>query len=293
MKIQYASDLHLEDYNQQLCSKKEFFVTLLVPQPNVDALVLAGDIGHPFSLILMQFLLYCSANWPHVLWVMGNHEYYNVASSSLWKHRLFHSLESIQKRVRLLQQKIPRLHVLDNTPFVFPRFPNYVFLGSTFWTDLSDLSEQDTRVSNDFRYIGFESKAPLTPYHVTAYHKQAKQWLHDQLNQCEQQGKKAIVITHHLPSFKVILPQYQDCTENELFASHSDTLITHPATLLWICGHTHGALQQRVGKATCVYNARGHNNEKSIQLYNPGKTIVLEDLIQQLKEIKVEEVVFE
>ena len=293
MKIQYASDLHLEDYNQQLNANPEFFSTLLVPQPNVDVLILAGDIGHVFSMILPTFLQWCTTQWLHTIWVPGNHEYYNVTSSGLWGHRDFHSVESIRQRLQYLQSKIPRLHILDNRPFVFPRFPDYVFLGSTFWTDLSDLSEQDARLSNDFQYIGFETKAPLSPHQVTAYHKTAKLWLQEQLNQCVQQGKKAVVITHHLPSYKVILPQYQDCTENELFASHSDALLTHPATLLWICGHTHGALHLRFGKATCVYNARGHTSEDSIKIYNPGKTIVLEDLLQQPKEIEVEEVEFE
>jgi hypothetical protein len=292
MKLQYASDLHLEDYHQQHNSNPEFFKTLLIPQPDVDALILAGDIGHPHSAILTQFLIYCSANWPHTLWVMGNHEYYNICSPPLWKHRTFHSVESIQQRIKILGKKIPRLHILDNTPFVFPRFPDYIFLGTTFWTDLSDLSEVDARVSNDFRYIGFESKAPLQPYNVTALHKKAKQWLIEQLDLCQQQGKKAVVITHHLPTYKIILPQYQDSTENELFASHSDSLVTHPATLLWICGHTHGALQQRVGMAICTYNARGHNHEPSIDSYNPGKTIVLEDLVQQTQITKDEEVEF-
>ncbi len=72
MKIQYASDLHLEFiFNNAYIEKYPLIA-------EGDILILAGDII-PFSLIdkAKNFFNYISDNFLMTYWVPGNHEFYN------------------------------------------------------------------------------------------------------------------------------------------------------------------------------------------------------------------------
>ena len=72
MKIQYASDIHMElSYNSRFINSMPFEFT-------VDVLVFAGDIGYlrDNTLPNMKFLEWASANYREVLLVPGNHEFY-------------------------------------------------------------------------------------------------------------------------------------------------------------------------------------------------------------------------
>lgn len=68
MKIQIASDLHLEQLPAAL---KERLPTLIAPAPDADLLVLAGDIHNDVAAIDLF------KGWPvPVLYIPGNHEFY-------------------------------------------------------------------------------------------------------------------------------------------------------------------------------------------------------------------------
>ncbi|MDE3105445.1 MAG: metallophosphoesterase [Acidobacteriota bacterium] len=68
MKIQLASDLHLEFIARQFSGE-----TLIRPAYGADALVLAGDIAND----LLGIKLF--AHWPvPVVYAPGNHEYYDT-----------------------------------------------------------------------------------------------------------------------------------------------------------------------------------------------------------------------
>jgi hypothetical protein len=71
--IQLASDLHLELYTS-VRTPVELFQTLLKPNPAVDVLILAGDIGYPEQRITKEFFHWVCSNWKQVLWILGNHE---------------------------------------------------------------------------------------------------------------------------------------------------------------------------------------------------------------------------
>ncbi len=131
MKIQLASDLHLELIEAFLPDEK-----LVEPAPDADLLVLAGDIHKPESVINMF------GDWPvPVLYVAGNHEFYGrdwIAT------RRFLKAASQGTSVTFLDNDVHHMGAVR-------------FLGCTLWTDFqqrghtqSSLMEQAGSRLNDY-----------------------------------------------------------------------------------------------------------------------------------------------
>ena len=109
MKIQLASDLHLE-FLRNLDPKER----LIEPAEGADVLVLAGDIaGGSNSLRIFK-------DWPTpVVLLAGNHEYYG------------RGIEETQKGMRH-EAEAAGIHFLENQSVVID---GGRFLGATLWTD--------------------------------------------------------------------------------------------------------------------------------------------------------------
>lgn len=114
MKIQLASDLHLELLENRFPNAR-----IIEPAPGADLLVLAGDI-HGAAKAVDAF-----RDWPvPVLYVAGNHEFYQ------------HSWEQTRLDIRAACAGT-NIHFLDNDGFVFG---GVRFLGCTLWTDFKIVS---------------------------------------------------------------------------------------------------------------------------------------------------------
>jgi len=82
MRIQYASDLHLE-----LWPKETFDETL---EPKAPILILLGDICKLDNPNLRSFLEYCSERWTKIFWIPGNQEiwYSTNGTESMSLHKM-------------------------------------------------------------------------------------------------------------------------------------------------------------------------------------------------------------
>jgi predicted phosphodiesterase len=92
MKIAVASDIHLE-----------FGDLEIVNDQNAQVLILSGDIlvarditqQDPYGIMgpeyrsnrYHDFMQRCSAQFPHVIYIMGNHEHYNGDFATTEKHK--------------------------------------------------------------------------------------------------------------------------------------------------------------------------------------------------------------
>ena len=92
--IQVCSDLHLERNDL----KEDDFPNIISPCGEI--LILAGDIGDVFSEIFKKFIEYCCHHFVHVLFVSGNHEYYDYSMIEV-DHYLHDFLSSFQNAVYL------------------------------------------------------------------------------------------------------------------------------------------------------------------------------------------------
>lgn len=146
MKIAVCSDLHLE------------FGDLKFDNPgDVDVLILSGDIlvardlmeHDPHGIVdfgksarYHRFFQDCSANFPHVIYVAGNHEHYHGDFK--------YSISDIKKRFAYLTN----VHVLDKEVF---ELNDIVFVGGTLWTDMNKEDpitlHMISKMMNDFRCV--------------------------------------------------------------------------------------------------------------------------------------------
>lgn len=251
MRIQFASDLHLE------CLGRAFAdATVVSPLPHADLLVLAGDIDNGVAGV-RKF-----ATWPvPVLYVLGNHEAYERV------------LDDVRASIREAARGTSVV-VLDNEVADLSRFEHWAverrdplrrvrFLGCTLWTDYrlpsagadpkAGMAEAVRRIS-DHRLIRKASGEHFMPEDALALHEQSRRWLEHELARPFE--GKTIVITHHAPHEGSIHPRYAGQALNAAFASQLPQLLSQAD--VWIHGHTHDTFDYTVGRCRVVANPLGY-----------------------------------
>jgi len=253
MKIAIASDLHLE-----------FGDLLIKNEDNADVLILGGDIlvvedlraresanitGEATkSQRYHEFMLRCSFQFPHVIYILGNHEHYhgNFSSST--------------RKLREYFAHLPNVYILDRETKVID---DVVFIGGTLWSDMNksdSLTLFNMRsMMNDFRVIWYGNKnRKFGPGDAVDEHLKMKNYIsavvegkHDQ---------KFVVVGHHAPSRSSIHEMYQnDTIMNGGFSSDMDEFILdRPQIRLWTHGHTHHDFDYTIGSTRVVCNPRGY-----------------------------------
>lgn len=235
MRIQITSDLHLNCLGSQLLASQ-----LIVPAPEADMLVLAGDI-HTGVEAIAAF-----ADWPvPVLYVAGNHEYYGR--------------DMAETRVALARAaEGTAVRFLDNESVTVG---GLLFLGTTLWTDYRlnpkysqlQLMRHAQFSINDHRYIQYRGKT-FTPEIALEEHNQARAWLAAELAVPER--PKTVVISHHAPHPLSVHARYQDDPVNAAFVSNLSELL--PQADAWIHGHTHNSFEYNVKGCRVVANPSGY-----------------------------------
>ena len=201
MKIQYASDIHLElSDNSRFIKSEPFEVT-------GDVLVFAGDTGYLRDRTLpnLRFWKWVSANYREVLLVPGNHEFYGngdvLAYGDSWSREIL-------PNVHYYQNKVVRI---DNVDFIL----------STLWSHIRPEDEYFVhRGMNDFRQILYNGRR-FTPADFNAEHEKCLDFIKQSVT--ESTAKRIVVVTHHLPSMAVVAPEHKGSLLNSAFATESGT----------------------------------------------------------------------
>lgn len=208
---------------------------------HLDLLILAGDIGNPFAPLYAEFVEACAKTLPvssYVLVTLGNHERYNGQPEE----------KVIQQARQCLSRLSPsescRIHLLERDSWTHPHLPGLHVHGCTLWSD----AHPDPKISgvlNDFEQIRElkirHSKAEAIQLY-REWHQRDRQWLEATLPVTPREGETHLVITHHLPSFRLVCDSRFGGIEeltNHLFASQCDHLVERAD--FWCCGHSHEA----------------------------------------------------
>ena len=236
MKIQYASDLHLEfPMNRDFILAGGMAVT-------GDVLVLAGDIGYLEGPEEFDpFWDWCSQNYRQTFIVPGNHEYY--ARSDITQYRSFK---------KMLRANVGYYNNVVET------FEGFDFIFSTLWSDIaSEAMELVVEKMPDFTNIRFDSR-PMLPIDVNNIHQESIEFIFKAVR--ESQSKQTIVVTHHLPSFALLAPEYQISPISTAFATELKDKIELAGPDYWIYGHSHTNIDTTIGKTQVVCNQLGYLN---------------------------------
>ena len=245
MRIQYASDLHLEFLGGP-------FPALL--KPAAPMLVLAGDVGRPDKPEYRNFIQYCSRNWDNTVLIAGNHEFYNDRGPDI------HTVTQRLDMCAAAATEFPNVHFLQQKRTVID---GVAFLGVTLWTDLRDPADAltaETRM-NDYRVITERLNKPITAALVNRWHWDDRMWLLREIAACAEEARPAVVVTHHLPSFQLISARFAGAGRiNAAFASDVEELIKPPVAA-WICGHTHVGTHASINGIQVCVNPVGYPGE--------------------------------
>jgi len=291
MKIAVASDIHLE------------FGTITLENPGgVDVLILSGDICVAADLrekedntivqwhkseMIHEFFYTCCNNFPHVVYVAGNHEHYHFDYK--------YTLSELKRMLRYL----PNLQILDKESWTLHE--EVTFIGGTLWTDMNNedpltlhsiasMMNDFRTVKNSNRYvyrnvpvyeydengsvkldekgyqmqIGMKKKeepSRFSPEDAVTDHKMMVEYIKHAYDNTPD-DRKVVVVGHHAPSKLSTHPRYanEQLMNGGYSSDLSEFILDRPRIKLWTHGHTHEDFDYMIGNTRIVCNPRGYIN---------------------------------
>jgi hypothetical protein len=268
MRIKLVSDLHLEFSDCNIQNDQDY-----------DVLILGGDImvaqdlhDHPemdygmYSIANLEglgrrqrkaqayrdFFKRCSFQFPHVIYIMGNHEFYHG--------KFYAAIDYMREECA----KYPNVYMLEQDTKIID---DVVFVGGTLWTNMNKRDPLTMHaiegMMNDFRIIRNDKRnyAPMSALDVAIRHDKTLAYI--KLIVQEHKDKRCVVVGHHSPSFQSCHPMYgNDTLMNGGYHSDlSEFILDHPQIVLWTHGHTHHPFDYVIGNTRVVCNPRGYEND--------------------------------
>ncbi len=265
LKLAVCSDLHLEFGDIDLKNDE-----------GADVLILSGDIliaqdlhDHPEpdtpyspeivktlgsrqlkAQLYRDFFKRCSLQFPHVIYIAGNHEFYHG--------KFIGSLQDLRNEC----DKFSNVYFLEND---CKKINDVTFIGSTLWTDMNKGDPLTLHtvgdMMNDFRIIRHDGlgHVKLRPAHAAARHRKSIDYIRTVV-----EGKfdeKFVVVGHMAPSSLSIAPEYQNDTlmNGAYYSDLSEFILDHPQIKLWTHGHMHQPCDYMMGDCRVVCNPRGYH----------------------------------
>lgn len=276
MKIKVVSDLHLEFGDINITNEEGAEVLILsgdicvaddldrnIPDFNPytpGAVTKLGD-RQKSAVRYLKFFERVSAAFPHVVYVAGNHEFY--------EGKWVKSLDVLRETVA----KFPNIHFLEMDVF---KLDDVTFIGGTLWTDMNKGDPLTLHavndMMNDFNLIRNDELGytRLRPAHTISRHRKMVEYINAVV--AEKHDEKFVVVGHHAPTRMSIHQNYKsDYIMNGAYASDlSDFILDRPQIKLWTHGHMHNPSDYMVGDTRVVCNPRGYATESHLSEFDPN-----------------------
>ena len=213
--LHIISDIHLE------FRKRKF---TFHPTRNT-VLCLLGDICPFISVRYLEELLKdAKKNYKEVIYVPGNHEFYNVEGYSYSTLLKTWEAKCKQLNIHFLHNKTVTIETV-NGPLRF--------IGTTLWSEKANKNRM-----NDYKRIWLTSgrfRETINKTHTQTWHKDAIEFIQHEIRKDSETS--SVVLTHHAPLLEGTSdPKYKK--NHEGFATDLSHLF-HPCMKIWAFGHTH------------------------------------------------------
>jgi predicted phosphodiesterase len=249
VKVQVVSDLHTESRRDALAALPGW------RDPEASTLIIAGDACNWKSGRQMDALLKAVSEWDHVLYVPGNHEYYDGDPGSC-------TLNAIDAFL--------------NTNVQVAYSPGYVqigvhrFLLGTMWFTRESVAALDGSHPETGSWSEGGRRYQFSDFHYT---RGLGSWCYDQ-NQVFRNCMRFavapdVVVTHHLPSNQSVPAQFKSKPDNCFYVCDVEAQIRTVKPKLWIHGHTHSSMDYQIDSTRIVANPLGYTRERAIGDYRP------------------------
>lgn len=259
MKIQLASDLHLE----MNCLCQDFPDII----PSAPCLALTGDIGLPISDYekidnehYVKFLTKVSQQFQLVFVIAGNHEFYGT------------EYYTAKKKLNEVCSQFTNVIFMDRTSYLYvnpeDESDTVRVLGCTLWSNVPD-NEIDTinLMMNDYRRIKIrgendENERPLHARDTVEMHKGDVEFLTEEIQKAESNNENVLILTHHAPSFfNTVAKRHENSMVRTAFATDLESLMRQ-CVKCWVFGHSHYSTDyvhtKTKGKTRIVSNQLGY-----------------------------------
>jgi DNA repair exonuclease SbcCD nuclease subunit len=240
---------------------------------------------------LYEFFRTCSENFPHVVYIVGNHEHYH--------YDFKYTIETLKSRLKVF----PNIHLLDKEVF---DVGDYRFIGGTLWTDMNNEDEYTMThirgMMNDFRCVknsnrmatrkvpiykkdddgnyitetvngqnrliedGFKFKeevSTFSPVDAVEDHKKMLDYI--KLVYADTPASTTtIIVGHHSPSKLSTHPRYkhEELMNGGYSSDLNEFIMDRPGIKLWTHGHTHEDFDYMIKGCRVVCNPRGYINHE-------------------------------
>lgn len=251
MKIQYASDLHLE-FRENASYLKHHPL-----KPEGDILVLAGDIDYldDQNYQTHPFWDWASENFKQVIVAMGNHEFYKFYDISTlnngYKLQIRHNVAAYYNSVV----------TIEDIDIIISTLWSYIPLKEASFTE---------QVISDFRRILFSGEL-LTFADFNQEHRRCLDFVKTAVS--ESRADHKIVVSHHVPSFRMLCPKFKESKANGAFVVELADYIEKSGIDYWIYGHSHYNIDMRIGRTQCVSNQLGYVFQNEHHTFRPDAVI--------------------
>ena len=236
MKVQYASDLHLEFYDNSVFIARNPFRVV------GDVLVLAGDtlpLKEFDSYKRHRFFDWCADNFKQTFLIPGNHEYYRDDISkypAAWRLPL-------RDNVAMYENGNV---VVDDTEFIL----------STLWSHIPMSKWLALKAGmSDFSLIK-DGRKPLTATSYNELHKRDLEFI--KLADSTSNAKHKVVVTHHVPSRLLVAPEFVRSNLGCGFTVDLTDYIADSGIDLWVYGHSHRSIETVIGRTRMASNQVGY-----------------------------------
>lgn len=251
MKIQYASDLHLEFIENASYIKHN-------PLKVVgDILILAGDIGYlgDQNYNNYPFWDWASKNFKQVIVALGNHEFYKYFDISTFENGY---IQQIRHNVAAYYNAVVSINDID-------------IIVSTLWSEIPREEAASTEIIiSDFHRIMYRDEF-LTFSEFNREHRKCLDFIKSTVESSK--AKHKIVVSHHVPSFRMQCPKFKDSKAKSAFIVELESYIQSSDIEYWIYGHSHYNVDVRIGATQCITNQLGYVSHNEHSTFRPDAFI--------------------